>query len=153
MALGVEVRVTEARPAAVINYKTTQEELGQSIGAKMGAIAGYIQQHGGRFAGPPFVVYNDVSGAEWAITVGFPVFGPVVAEGEIVPGEQPGGRVATTMHVGPYERLGETWTALEGWLRAQALHTGATCWEVYETDPDAEPDPSKWKTQLFWSLE
>ena len=68
-------------------------------------------------------------------------------------GELPGGTVATVIHKGPYEGLPQTWAALVEWISAQGLQPAGAPWEVYLTDPGAEPDSSKWRTQIFFPVQ
>lgn len=97
-----------------------------------------------RYAGPP---------AETAdLEVGFPVDGSVETEGAVVASSLPAGRVAHVVHVGGYERLGETWGRLAGWVAEQGLTPGDDLWEVYVTEPTPEMDPADLRTELFWTI-
>ena len=60
--------------------------------------------------------------------------------------------MATTVHMGPYDRLPDAHDALHVWLRENARDSAGPQWEVYWTDPGLEPDPSKWKTELMWPI-
>lgn len=153
--MSIEVEITEVQPrkAAVLDIKTTYDKISESMGEGYEKLFGYLGRTGVQPAGPPFALYMDVSGPEWDIRLGAPVAG-MVSEGEGVKmGELPGGKVAATWHVGPYDKLGETWTALEAWLKEHDYETSGMCWESYVTDPDTEPDSSKWKTQIVWAVE
>ncbi len=52
----------------------------------------------------------------------------------------------------PYENLPQTWSALTEWMGSQGLRPTGSPWEVYVTDPGAEPDQSKWRTDIFFPL-
>ncbi|MYG02265.1 MAG: hypothetical protein F4173_08285 [Acidobacteriia bacterium] len=67
-------------------------------------------------------------------------------------GELPCGTMATVTHIGPYEGLPNTWAALTEWIRSQGLEAAGAPWEVYVTDPGAEPDQSKWRTDIFFPV-
>jgi AraC family transcriptional regulator len=70
-------------------------------------------------------------------------------------GEQrlPAGRYARTVHVGPYERLGDTWARFMGeWLPASPHRIGAgPSYEIYRNDPTKVPK-HELRTDLFISL-
>ena len=83
---------------------------------------------------------------------GLPVASPLPSEGRIVSGTLPAGDVATTIHLGPYDRLPEAHDALHTWLSEHRKNSAGPQWEVYWTDPGLEPDPSKWKTELMWPI-
>ena len=44
-------------------------------------------------------------------------------------------------------------TALKTWIQGQGRTPSAIMWERYLSDPDAEPDPSKWLTEVVWPVE
>jgi effector-binding domain-containing protein len=57
-----------------------------------------------------------------------------------------------TWHVGPYDTIGEAHEFLDGWIHGQGMdHVGAP-WEVYWTDPEEEPDSSKWRTEIGYPI-
>ena len=83
---------------------------------------------------------------------GMPVASPIQGEGRIKAGQLPASRVATVIHMGPYEGLPGTWSALTQWISSQSLTPASPPWEVYVTDPGAEPDQSKWRTEIFFPV-
>ena len=68
---------------------------------------------------------------------------PCVAAGEVIPVDPPGGTIATGTHVGPCEKLVDTYNELMAWLAQEKL---------VPSDPVLEPDASKWRTQIFWPV-
>jgi DNA gyrase inhibitor GyrI len=64
----------------------------------------------------------------------------------------PGGRVASTWHVGSYHELPRTYARLEAWIDEQGYTRRGAAWEIYWTDPGIEPDPAKWRTQVLWPI-
>lgn len=71
------------------------------------------------------------------ITIGDDVEG----EGDVGIRTIPGGTYAVTIHEGPYEKLGDTYTRLMGqWFPASGYEPGdAPCLEFYLNEPDATP--------------
>jgi len=61
----------------------------------------------------------------------------------------PGGEVATTTHWGDYAKLGDAYTALLTWCRANNRTTAGVWWEVYGHWSD---DPAKRRTDIFFLL-
>jgi AraC family transcriptional regulator len=86
------------------------------------------------------------------IECGVPLAMPGAGDGDIVAGELPGGPVASTVHAGPYEQLGETYRALERWMVEQGLRPAGAPWESYVTDPAEHPDPADWRTLVHWPI-
>ncbi|MEP6963766.1 MAG: GyrI-like domain-containing protein, partial [Acidobacteriota bacterium] len=64
----------------------------------------------------------------------------------------PGGSVATTMHLGPYEHLQDAYGALQQWMESEGFTPAGSPWESYVTDPGEHPDPKDWKTEVFWPV-
>jgi effector-binding domain-containing protein len=77
-----------------------------------------------------------------------PVTRPVTATGRVRPGELPATTVARTVYHGGYEGLGGAWPKLDAWIAEQGRTGAPSLWEVYLTDPSANPDPSTWRTEL-----
>jgi len=49
---------------------------------------------------------------------------------------------------GGYEGLGAAWGEFCQWLEAEGLNVQESLWECYLTDPNSNPDPDTWRTEL-----
>ena len=56
------------------------------------------------------------------------------------------------MHVGPYEKLGEAYAAMENYLKENGLESAGPPMEIYWSDPQEEKDTSKLQTELIWPI-
>ena len=81
--------------------------------------------------------------------------GLVVSEDTTLPAELterrlPAGRYACTVHVGPYERLGDTWARFMGeWLPASGHRLGeGVSYEIYVANPMTTPQ-EELRTELY----
>lgn len=83
------------------------------------------------------------------IDFGVEVSRPFVPEGEIIAAETPSGKVATAMHVGPYEQLGKTHDAIHAWAASKKLTFAGKSWEIYG---DPTNDPAKLETRVEYLL-
>lgn len=108
----------------------------------------FLQERGISEAGPPFVRYSNMSEGAFDLEGGFPVSTPVEGEGRVTAAELPAGSVATGWHIGPYDRIGETFDALVKWGAEQGKQPAGDPWEVYWSDP-AETSPDELRTQVF----
>jgi hypothetical protein len=63
--------------------------------------------------------------------------------------ETPAGKLATALHVGPYERLGETHAAIHAWADANKMTFAGKSWEIYG---DWSDDPAKLETRVEYLL-
>ncbi len=154
--MALEVEITEARPqpAAVVKLKQVKmEDIAESMEGIYPKVMAYLQKEGIQPAGPPFALYEGEDPGIMDMDVGFPLREPVKGEGDVEPGALPGGKVAATWHIGPYETIGETWSALDAWIKENGHTPAGPGWELYMTDPQQEPDPAKWRTQILWLIE
>ncbi len=131
------------------------------MGEAFGRVFSHVGQVGGIPAGPPLAVYHSFDEDSVDLEIGVPLVAPIDDEpwpGDPAPpsvhnAELPGGTVATTIHVGPYDGLETAWAAIMGWVQEHGHEPGElVCWETYLTDPESEKDPARWQTQLFAPL-
>ncbi len=141
-----------AQPYVGVRATTTIDKLGEIMGPLFGEVYGYIQQCGQEPTGMPFSIYHSMDGESVELECGMPVGSQLPGTARVQAGELPCGTMATVTHMGPYEGLGRTWAALKDWIRSQGLEAAAAPWEVYVTDPGAEPDQSKWRTDIFFPV-
>ena len=117
--------------------------------------------------GPPFFRYEVLDGSgRLTVTAGVPVPAETSVDGVAVDGAAagalPGGDWAVLRHTGHPDSLAGAAARLLAWADARGLAFDVTTgadgerWagrvEFYETDPDAEPDPARWTTQLAFLL-
>lgn len=145
-------REIEAQPYLGIRATAAMGELGSIMGPLFGEVYGYIQQAGQHPVGMPFSIYHSMAGQTVELECGMPVSGPMDGTERIRACQLPAGKVATASHFGSYDELGDTWTALKEWVKSQGLEAAAAPWEVYVTDPEREPDQSKWRTDIFFPV-
>lgn len=103
-------------------------------------------------SGPPMAVYHGVPAETVHLEVGFPVQGEVTPQGSVVAGRLSASRVATSVHRGNYDDLGQSWQRLAEWVGHQGLSLGDRMWEVYVTEPRPGDDPADMVTKLHWTL-
>ena len=124
----------------------------ETMGMLFGELHGYVQQSGQAPAGMPFAIYHEMHGGTVDLECGMPVASPLDGTDRIRAGELPSGKAATVTHTGHYEQLRHTWEALTAWMKSEGLEPAGAPWEVYVTDPGREPDPAKWRTDIFFPV-
>ena len=152
MALEFGTTELKAQPMVGIRTKTTMDKIAGTMGQLFGELHGYVQQSGQAPAGMPFAIYHAMDGGSVDLECGMPVAAALAGTDRIRAGELPCGKAATVTHTGHYEQLRHTWEALTGWMKSEGLEPAGAPWEVYVTDPGAEPDPSKWRTDIFFPV-
>lgn len=141
-----EVRDTQA--TAVVRATLTVAELGPWLAETYGAIAGLLADRDAGPAGPPFARYHMLAGGRFEVEAGFPAAKPITDSGDVRSSELPGGQVAVILHTGPYDQMEPDYEALTSWVRQHGGQLRGDPWEVYLSDPSAEPDPATWRTQI-----
>jgi effector-binding domain-containing protein len=115
-------------------------------------------------SGPDFFLYKSMNNRnELACEAGFPVDRAVPGDGYVQAGVFPAGDYATLVYTGDFKHMMQAHMALESWIKEQGLREKAettadgTTWggrtEFYLVDPEFEPDPDKWQTEIVFLLE
>jgi effector-binding domain-containing protein len=134
-----------------------------SVADRIPELLDWLETQGATPAGPPFFRYNLINmNADLQVEVGVPVGQVVHGDNQVQDGVLPAGRYVTVTHIGAPDTLvgavGNVldWAASEGlsWDRVETQH--GERWgcrlESYLTDPRAEPDMTKWETELAFRL-
>ena len=137
---------------ATIRLQVDRADIGKTLAVVLPEVMAQLRKAGVSPAGPPFSRYHEDENGVVDLEAGMPVAKPITAEGRVAPSKLPAGKAATTWHIGPFEKLQESYGALQSWLTKEGLEPRGGPWEVYWTDPGIEPDPSKWRTQVFWPV-
>jgi effector-binding domain-containing protein len=149
MMLTHEVQTVDLkdRYTAVVRAELPRDELaGWMLGA-FGAVKGYLERSGVAPGGQPFARLALLGGTV-AAEAGFPVPHEIDGDGLVEPSTLPDGPAALVPHVGPYDGLADTQSALRRWLDEHRFVPVGPHWEVYHLDPAAQPDPACWRVDL-----
>jgi effector-binding domain-containing protein len=150
-----------AESYAAIPATVTMQTLAGAIDRILPELFGWLASQRLAPAGAPFIRYLRIDmDAELEIELGVPVAGPVPADERVRHGELPAGRYVILLHVGPYDGLIDANATLQDWAEERSVRLrrehGST-WggrvERYLTDPSAEPDSSRWETELAYLVD
>ncbi|HEU4421316.1 MAG TPA: GyrI-like domain-containing protein [Pilimelia sp.] len=143
----IEIRNLTDQFTAVVRAELPQEELPAWLAGTFGAVHDYLRRAGVAPTGPPFLRMAFL-GATVAAEAGFPVPREIDGDDLVEPSTLPDGLAVVTTHMGPYEDLVEAHQVVQRWLDEHHCSPAGPHWEVYYTDPTAEPDPARWRTDL-----
>lgn len=149
----VEIHELHPREVAIVRMEVAPDALSAAIGDAIGEIEARMAEAGVDVAGPPFARYLGFSPTCIEAEIGCPVWRPAPHAGRVFPGRLPGGRAASVVHVGPYDGLEHTYDRLQAWLAAAGIAATGPMWEVYWSDPQSEPDPATWRTEILVPLD
>ncbi len=150
---GQEIEFTtktiDEQPVLSVRFEVAEAEISQKLGQVLPRVFQYAQANGAEMAGQPFSRYHGMADGKMDMEAGMPIKKAIKGDGDIKSSSLPGGRVVTGTHVGPYHLLGQSHEAMTAWAKENGQSPIGAPWEFYITDPGAEPDSSKWKTELF----
>ena len=142
----------QEQATAVIRERVPMNELPQFFARAYQATMAAAQAQGRHPTGPPFSMYHGRPTDVVDVEAGFPVNGAIAPADGVVPGTLPAGKVVQTTHVGPYDTLSQTYDMVLGYMKEHDLTPADDMWEVYLSDPQRQPDPATWRTEIFWPV-
>lgn len=148
-----EIVNLESKTALSIRDTCTFADLPAKFGEIYGEIANYAKDNSVEFAGVYYGVYHSVSPEKIDLEAGFPVAGEPAGAGRIKSTKTYSGKAAKAVHTGPYENLKAAWGEFAKAVDSKDYKLAGPCFEVYLTDPQEEPDSSKWITELYTPVE
>jgi hypothetical protein len=154
------IRTILAQPTIAVRIETQTDELSAVFARELPNVACRMEEVKALMIGPPFGRYHAFGPERVDVEIGAPVASvpaglrPIadLSPGEIGASVVPGGEVASTTHVGPFDGLAATYAALAAWIVDEGRVAGDGPWEVYLTDPELVPDPAEWLTEVVWPL-
>jgi effector-binding domain-containing protein len=146
MSHEVVVEDAPVRPTAVVTATTTWRAFPTLWPELLGEVWACLRANGIQRGCPNVMLYlDDVPHVE----VGVELREPCQLTGRVVASNLPAGRVATTVHRGPWSDLGSAHQAISDWCVAQGRRPAGPRWEVYGPHRD---DAAELWTQVSWLL-
>jgi effector-binding domain-containing protein len=146
MEYRVEVKPVESQMTAVIRFRARQDELARVVPAACGEVWEFARSANLPRPGRHVALYLD---GEINLEVGAEVFQPFDGNERVSCSKTPAGIVATTVHMGPYDRLDGAHDAILRWCAENGHTLAGPSWEVYG---HWEDDPAKLRTDVFYLL-
>lgn len=147
-----QVELPDAKPVltAVIRSRVQPKELAKFVPAACGEVWTFVRAAGLPRPGRHVALYLDSQGS---VEVGAEVSEPFAGNERVHCPQLPAGRVATTVHFGPYGKLGSAHAAIREWCAANGQRCSGICWEIYgHWEESWNDDPSKIRTDVFHLL-
>ena len=152
MSYEIRTLKVEAKPTATIRLDVPHARLGAVFGEVLPEIFTWVGKQGYGAVFPPFGIFHGMSDGLWDLEAGVAVEKAFTeGEGRIKPSSTPDGEAAFTIHVGPYDKLGDAHDALRAWCAENDRKTTGIAWEYYVNDPGELP-PEEWKTEVYLQL-
>ena len=147
MAYEISLRDVTPVDTAVVRSTVPISEIGSAVS---GAFKQVWEQLAARGVAPTGLAFGrfGMHGDSISVEAGFSVPAPITGKGDVQPGRLPGGQAAVTLHVGPYDKIGPAYSALQAWAEANRRQVDGDPWEIYLTPPDQQPQ----KTEVVFPL-
>ena len=150
MTYHCEIKDQTAQPTLSLRTHAAVGDLPQLLGQTFGAIMRYLGELGEQPVGAPFVGYYNMDMQNLDIEIGFPVSRPLPDRGELKGRALPAGKIATTLHIGPYDSIAPAYEALTQFVQASGYTPTGVAYEIYFSDPSTPPE--KIQTQIVYPL-
>jgi effector-binding domain-containing protein len=147
-----------------IRKKVNMKDISSVLPPLIGEVTEWLRTNNIPADGSAFFHYQAMNDRdELDVAVGLLVQSQETGNGHIVAGFFPAGNYAIITYLGDYRNMREGHIALESWIKQnglkekqqksdQGIEWGGRA-EFYLTDPQTEPNPEKWKTDIVFLLE
>lgn len=145
--LAVELRELPPQPYLGKRVRAPMSSVGAEVQAGFASLYARLAVLAMAPAGPPFLIAQQPRDGYLEMELGAPCAAPVEAGPGFEAGTLAGGKVAVTVHKGPYEAIGEVYPRLAEWIGGHDLSIAGPPREVYLSGPGEEP-----VTELVWPV-
>jgi effector-binding domain-containing protein len=146
--LDIQLKDVKKQTTLVVKKTVKQTEIAGTLGQIYRKVFQYLAANNIQPASAPVAKYKIVADG-FAMEAGVVVPEGTKGEGDLVVGELPAGKAAFAVHIGPYEKLPETYKALDAWLAAKGLKSSGIAWEIYISPDQTKPDEIKTECYLL----
>lgn len=151
MAFECDIVDRQAEPALVVRTRAPVDRLAETLGPAWGKVLARAGSVGAQPSSRPFVAYHNMDMQDLDLEIGFAFDRPVEGDGDVKASEIPAGKAVEAVHVGPYDRVSETYEELGRWLEENGYVPAGPAYEYYLNDP-AEVQPDALLTRVVMPL-
>lgn len=150
--MAYEVRVVQLTPSTIAcaRKRIRWSEIASNVRPLFDAVYAFLRTAPVKPDGHNVCIYHALSETEVEMETGVQVSAEFASGADIHCSATPGGRAATTSHIGPYDQLHRAYKALIDWCDAHDEKRSSHSWELYG---DWTDDPTKLRTDVFWLLQ
>lgn len=145
-----EVNQQTATPTLCVRTHSPVTQLPQLLRRTLGEIMAYLGTQREQPAGMPYVAYRNMDMSNLDLEIGFPVAHALPPLGNITAGEIPAGTVASTPHVGPYDKVETAYNDLRAFAKSRGWEPTGVVYEFYFDGPEVPPE--KTRTRIMFPV-
>jgi effector-binding domain-containing protein len=150
-----EIEITESTPqtVAAVRVRTNLRQIADDIAAGFAQLMQGLSRFDRTPSGAPLIIYHDMidKESEGDLEICAPVAKSFEGDAGVYSRQLEGGTVATTLHHGPYEELGQAYQTLTGWIASSGYEIGGPPREIYLNDPQIVA-PEELLTRVEWPV-
>ena len=129
------------------------EEISDRMAIMYGQLVETINKNGLVMTDMPYAIYHSMDNGLIDLECGIPVDKVMETKGNIASGTAVAKTCANANHLGSYTNLEFTHSFLQNWIQNNGFNLTGSPMEHYLTDPEQEPDESKWITAIYYPIE
>jgi len=152
MSTQVHIQTVSTRKLAAVRRRVRIEQIASTWRPALDKVWEFLGQNPGlRTDGHNIFLYHHPDKPESPLDIDFgvEVSRPFLPSGEVALVETPGGKVATAVHIGPYDQLGRAHDAIQAWVARNRMSLAGSSWEIYG---DWSADITKLETRVEYLL-
>lgn len=152
----IDSTTLESKDYYYVEVKGTFDKMNSQLFAEnYGKIMGYLggtEEASKIMTGSPFTINNEWNEVDktFSMEVAIPAESDLPGNDEVKKGKSYGGHVIYIDHYGPYEKTANAHEDLNVFMESYKIESNGSPMEVYVTDPEMEPDTSKWLTKIIY---
>jgi effector-binding domain-containing protein len=147
----VVVETAQVELVAAVRAKVPISGIARAWKPALDQVWAFLKENGGLRPGHNLFLYHHAEHRNEAMNIDFgvQVARPFEREGNVQCVETPAGEVAKTVHVGPYDQLGNAHNAIHAWCATNNRKIARASWEIYG---DWNNDPALLETTIKYLL-
>jgi effector-binding domain-containing protein len=138
-----EIKDQPSQPTLSVRARAAVQDLPVVFGKAFGSIGQLLSEIGEEPAGMPFAAYFNMDMQNLDLEIGFPVKKKLPGKGEIQASEIPAGKYASTMYVGPYDKIQPAYEALLAYAKEKGFEYANIAYEFYYDGPEVPPEKTR----------
>ncbi len=135
MRYEIEIREVPEHTVVTLREHVPMAVIAKAIGEGFGEVAEAVGRAAATITGMPFAIFHELDPVAVDLELGFPV-DQILDVGRVHGATLPGGRVASTIHAGPYDEVAGAYEALTAWIEANHERPSGPPREVYLNEPE-----------------
>lgn len=145
-------KTLESYPVITIREKTTDADLPATLGKLYGELMAYANEQGLEVEGKPFAAYHEWNPPSVDVEAGLATKTLAKKTDRINAYKTDETEVVYISHFGSYESSEASHMVIGYWMEENKREAAGPPFEVYVSDPDSEPDTTKWQTDIYYPL-